>query len=171
MVWKEISGYEGLYEVSDTGLVRSLKFGKTKILRPFCNGGYMTLNLCKDGKAKCMTVHRLVAEAFIQNPNKLPTVNHRNENKLDNSAANLEWLSMKDNNNYGTHNKRVAEANVNNPKRSKQVQMFDKQTGELLATFPSIKEAERQTGIAVSNICHCCNGNRKMAGGFIWKYS
>ena len=164
--WKEIAGYEGLYEVSDLGRVKSLKFGKEKILKPQkINNGYLKVNLHKDGKAKTSKVHRLVAEAFIQNPNNLETVNHKDEVKKNNVASNLEWMSRADNNNYGTHNKRVSEA------LSKQVQMFDKSTGELLATFPSTCEAERFTGIANTHISACCLGKRKSAGGYIWKYA
>ena len=164
--WKEISGYEGLYEVSDLGRVKSLKHGREKILKPIKHtNGYLHVNLHKDGKVKSTLVHRLVAKAFIQNPNNLKTVNHKDEVKTNNVASNLEWMSIADNINYGTHNKRSAE------KRSKQVQMFDKSTGELLATFPSTNEAERVTGIAHQNISSCCNGNRKSAGGFLWQYS
>lgn len=165
MIWKEISGYDGLYEVSDTGLVRSLKFGKTRILKPRKHrDGYLFVRLCKDGKVRQMLVHRLVALAFIPNPQNLDTVNHKNEDKHNNNISNLEWMTLTDNQNYGTRNKRIAEA------RSKQVQQLDKKTGELLATFPSIQEAERQTGIAGSNICSCCRGKLKSAGGCRWRY-
>ena len=115
-------------------------------------------------------VHRLVAKAFIPNPQGLETVNHKDEVKTNNVASNLEWMSQKDNINYGTHNKRMAEANINHPKKSKVVQMFDKSTGELLGTFPSTHEAERVTGIAQQNISSCCTGKLKSAGGYIWRY-
>lgn len=96
-MWKPISGYEGLYEVSNFGRVKSLKFGKEKILTPGNYKGYLSVQLCKDGKRKMMRVHRLVAEAFIPNPNKLETVNHKDEDKTNNSANNLEWMSSVDN--------------------------------------------------------------------------
>ena len=170
--WKAIAGYEGLYEVSDLGRVKSLWHGKEKILKPRKqNCGYLNVILCKDGHSKTITVHRLVAKAFIANPNNLETVNHKDEVKTNNVADNLEWMSQRDNNNYGTRNKRASEANTNNPKRSKQVQMFDKQTGELLATFPSTMEANRVTGINQGNIWSCCKGKLKSAGGYIWRYS
>lgn len=163
--WKTIAGYEGLYEVSDQGRVKSLKYGKEKILKPGkISSGYLIVNLCKDGKVKHTLVHRIVAETFIPNPNNLDTVNHKDEVKTNNVAGNLEWMSLKDNLNYGTHNKRVGEA------FSKQVNMFDKSTGELLATFPSLREAKRVTGIANTHISACCLGKRKSAGGFVWKY-
>ena len=164
--WKAIAGYEELYEVSDQGRVKSLKFGKEKILKPLKHPcGYLQVNLWKDGHIKNTYVHRLVAEAFIPNPSNLETVNHKDEVKTNNAANNLEWMSRADNNNYGTRNKRVGEA------FSKQVQMFDKYTGELLATFPSLHEAKRVTGIYQSNISECCNGKRKSSGGYKWRYS
>ena len=167
--WKLIAGYDGLYEVSDLGRVKSLNYNRTgteKILKPGkTHDGYLQVGLCKDGQRKMLKVHRLVADAFIQNPNNLATVNHKDEVKTNNVASNLEWMSIKDNLNYGTHNKRVAES------LSKQVQMFDKSTGELLASFPSTCEAERVTGIAQSNICSCCKGKLKSAGGYIWRYT
>ena len=164
--WKSIAGYEGLYEVSDLGRVKSLWYGKEKILKPTKDTqGYLLVGLHKEGQKKMSFVHRLVAKAFIQNPNNLETVNHKDEVKTNNVASNLEWMSQKDNINYGTHNKRSSE------KRSKQVQMFDKSTGELLATFPSTVEAERITGIYKSNISACCKGKYKSAGGYVWKYA
>ena len=166
--WKSITGYEGLYEVSDLGRIKSLgnyKSRKEKILKPGKNNsGYLQVGLYKDGNLKQLLVHRLVAKAFIPNPQGLETVNHKDEVKTNNVASNLEWMSQKDNNNYGTHNKRVAES------LSKKVQMFDKSTGELLATFPSLMEAERVTGIDDGNISKCCLGKIKSAGGYIWKY-
>ena len=167
--WKAISGYDGLYEVSDMGRVKSLNYNHThkeKILRPVKGRkGYLQVSLYKDGQIKNWKVHRLVAEAFIPNPQCMETINHLDEVKTNNSASNLEWMSIKDNNNYGTHNKRVAES------LSKQVKMFDKSTGELLASFPSTMEAKRVTGINNCNISQCCNGKRKSAGGYIWRYA
>ena len=174
--WKAIAEYEGLYEVSDMGRVKSLKFGNERILKPRKDAwGYLQVGLYKDGKSKNSKVHRLVAKAFIPNPQGLETVNHKDEDKTNNFASNLEWMSVKDNNNYGTRNKRAGEAiskaNINNQMFSKKVQMFDKKTGELLSTFPSTCEAERVTGINQGNISKCCIGKRKSAGGYIWRYS
>ena len=169
--WKAIDCYEGLYEVSDLGRVKSLKYGKEKILKPGRGlNGYLQVSLYKDGKAKPYKVHRLVAKAFIPNPNHLETINHKDEVKTNNKVGNLEWMSIKDNDNYGTRNKRVGEAKINHPSLSKKVQMFDKSTGEVLATFPSTREAERVTGMNKGNISSCCNGKRKSAGGYIWRY-
>ena len=155
--WKAIAGYEELYEVSDEGNIRSLNFnhtGKEKILKPRkTHRGYLQVLLYKDGKYKVMSVHRLVAQAFIPNPNNIETVNHKDEDKTNNSASNLEWMTNKDNVTYS---------------QARQVQMFDKSTGELLATFPSMMEAERVTGIANQSICSCCLGKLKSAGGYAW---
>ena len=169
--WKAIAGYDGQYEVSDLGRIKSLKYAKEKILKPRKNlGGYLQVILHKDGNSKTITVHRLVATAFISNPGNLETVNHKDEVKTNNAVSNLEWMSREDNNNYGTRNKRVSEARLNHPAFSNQVQMFNKQTGELLATFPSLMEAKRVTGIDKSHISACCLGKLKSAGGYIWKY-
>lgn len=169
-IWKPVAGYEGLYEVSSEGNVRSLKSGRwrnrRKILTPRkIDNGYHLVALCKDGAGKQMYVHRLVAQAFIPNPNNLETVNHKDEVKTNNNVSNLEWMTQKDNINYGSHNRRVAEA------KSKPVQMLDKATGEMLATFPSMTEARRVTGIAQSSIYKCCRGKLKSAGGFRWQYA
>ena len=106
-----------------------------------------------------MKVHRLAAEAFLPNPQNLETVNHKDENKLNNDVSNLEWMNRTDN---------VAYSQPQWARRP--TQQFDKSTGKLLATFPSIQEAERQTGISDSRICECCKGKRKSAGGYVWKY-
>ena len=159
--WKSIAGYEGLYEVSDMGRVKSLWNGKEKILKPQKNTyGYLHVCLYKDGQKKMLLVHRLVSEAFIPNPNNLDTVNHKDEVKTNNTVSNLEWMSQEDN---------VAYSQPQWAKRS--VQMFDKSTGELLATFPSLHEAKRVTGINHSHISKCCLGNLKSAGGYIWRYA
>ena len=172
-IWKSIAGYERIYEVSDLGRVRSLNFhreGRTKVLKPGKDRyGYLYVILCKDGIHKHMKVHRLVAQAFLPNPNGLEMVNHRDEVPTNNAVSNLEWCTASYNNNYGTHNQRVAEANINHPKLSKSVQQLDKQ-GNLLAIFPSTMEAQRVTGIANQHICSCCLGKRKSSGGYVWKY-
>ena len=100
--WKDIEGYEGAYQVSNLGRVRSLKFGRVKVLRPEkCTCGYLCVNLYKNGKRKHLSVHRLVADAFIHNDNIFNTeVNHRNEDKTDNRVTNLEWCDRQYNNTY-----------------------------------------------------------------------
>ena len=111
--WKAIVGYEGIYEVSDTGLVRSLNWERTKQVRVLRPGklerGYLFVPLSKDGHVKNFLVHRLVAQAFIPNPQCLPQVNHKDEDKENNSVSNLEWCTARYNINYGTCQQRMAE--------------------------------------------------------------
>lgn len=114
-IWKEIPNYEGKYQVSNTGRVRSLNYGrtgKTKVLKQSTNkGGYKNIVLYKDGKLKGYSVHRLVALAFIPNPLNLPQVNHKDENPSNNAVWNLEWCTPKYNSTYGNRNKKISEAN------------------------------------------------------------
>lgn len=109
--WKSIKGYEGLYEVSDWGRVRSLNYGKVKVLSPIDNGkGYLRVMLCKDGKKKQFLVHRLVWVSFRGTIPKGMQINHLNEDKSDNRLSNLEMVTAKQNVNHGTRNERVAKA-------------------------------------------------------------
>lgn len=111
--WKDIEGYEGLYQISNLGRVKSLKFrkdGKVGIVRPYINrGGYLRVNLWRNYQSDRRLVHRLVAEAFVPNPDNKQYVNHINEIKIDNRAENLNWMTAKENNNWGTHNERMRE--------------------------------------------------------------
>ena len=112
-VWKDIPGYEGKYQVSNIGQVRSLNYrgntGKTKILKQDTGrDGYKRVVLCKDGKYKKYLVHRLVAMAFIPNPHNYPIINQKDENKTNNQYKNLEWCTIQYNNNYGTHNEKIS---------------------------------------------------------------
>ncbi len=179
--WRPIKDYEGLYEVSNIGRVRSLDkwvsakaesmaFKRGKILKSNPNGGgYLSVTLCKDSNNhKIYLVHRLVAEAFLDNPNNLPCVNHKNEDKTDNRIENLEWCSYEYNINYGTALARM-KAKVTNGALSKVIQQFTINE-ELINEYPSINEAKRQNGYCVGNISKCCQGKRKTAYGYIWKY-
>lgn len=170
-IWKDIKGYEGLYQVSNLGRVKSLGNNKTKkekIMKPSVNkSGYLLICLSKNGYIKNYFLHRLVAQAFIQNPNNLAQVNHKNEIKDDNRPENLEWCDQKYNNNYGTRLERVAEKTTNG-KKSKPVLKIDPISNEIVAEFPSIMEVQRQLGL--THISECCNGKRNTAGGFIWRY-
>ena len=165
--WRDIVGYEGLYQVSNTGKVKSLNYrgtGKERILKGYDSGkGYLRVDLCKEGKVKQPLVHVLVATAFLDNPYNLPIINHRDENPKNNNVENLEWCTSKYNNNYGTRTQRVAE------KLSKPIFSIDKESGEI-REFPSTMEASRQTGISHGHICDCLKGRRKSAKGFYWHY-
>lgn len=156
--WKPVVGYEGLYEVSSHGNVYSMR--TKKILRTYNQNGYLHVHLYKNGHRKNWAVHRLVANAFIPNPENLETVNHIDENKTNNHIHNLEWMSRGDNIRYSACNK--VKKNVGKG-RSKKVLCIE--TGQ---PYDSMQEAERQTGIAQSSISLCCNGKIKTAGGMHW---
>ena len=170
-IWKDIKGYEGLYQVSNFGNVMSLNYyrsGKPKLLKPGkTKNGYLLVTLYKNRKRKSYKVHRLVAEHFIPNPDNLPEINHKDENKQNNSVDNLEYCTHEDNINYGTRNERIAKANTNR-KRSKKVLQFTLD-GEFVKEWESTRECKRN-GFNQGNIVSCCNGKLKSAGGFIWRY-
>lgn len=110
--WRDIKGYEGLYQVSNKGNVRHIKFNR--LLKPSKSGKYITAILSKNGKQIGKSVHRLVAETFIPNPNNYPCVNHKDENPHNNSIENLEWCTHSYNINYGTRNKQVRDKKTKN---------------------------------------------------------
>ena len=161
-IWHDIEGYEGLYQISNKGRVKSLYNGSERILKPRDNGrGYLRVNLRKENTSKYIRVHRLVARAFIPNPDNLPEINHRDENKKNNCVENLEWCDRVYNVNYGTRNERI----------SRKILQYSK-SGEFIREWQSAAEVERELNISHSNIIQCCRGNPKhtTAGGFIWKY-
>lgn len=145
-IWKPIKGYEN-YMVSSLGNVKSLNYNRTEkeqILKPGKDKtGYLFVWLCKEGIRKKCLVHRLVAETFIDNPNNLPCVNHKDENKQNNCLSNLEFCSYKYNSNYGTRNERTSKSMTNNPKRSTPIKCLDLETNKE-TIYPSINEAARQ---------------------------
>lgn len=167
-IWLPVKGYEGLYEVSSLGRVRSIvndKSRKTKVLSPGDNGiGYLQVGLFKNGKRKHFKVHRLVAQAFLPNWFEEPEVNHRDENKHNNHIDNLEWCEHKYNCNHGTRNERI----ITNGKLSKPVLQYTK-SGEFVKEWNSTNETIR-SGYKQANVCACCNGKLKSYKGYIWKY-
>lgn len=176
-IWLPIEGYDGLYEVSNMGRVKSLRdrYGKPreKILSQCDNGnGYLFVRLHKDEKVKNCKVHRLVASAFIPNPNNYPTVNHNNEIKTDNRVCNLCWMGYSQQQRHGTCiQRRVASTGYKElvEKLSRQVYQYDKK-GELVAIYPSVAECKRN-GYIQSAVSACCRGELKSHRGYIWSYT
>ena len=157
-LWKDIKGYEGLYQVSNLGRVYSLT--SKKVIKPhYNNSGYLKIDLYKDGNGKRFLVHRLVAETYLPNPNNYPQVNHKDENKTNNCVSNLEFCDRKYNIRYGTGHDRAAE------KVKKAVFCI-----ELNKVFKSITEASEVMGICLQCISSCCRGKNKTAGGYRWRY-
>ena len=185
--WRAIDGFPN-YMVSNTGEIKSLNYNKTgkeKILIPHkLSNGYLGINLYDDNKRSCyLLIHRLVAQAFLPNPNGYRIINHKDENRSNNSVNNLEWCSYKYNLNYGNRNSKLSNSLTNNPFFSIPVLQYSK-TREFLKEFPSIAEAARTINngnikAAVTNILKCCRGvadtqfgivRRKTAYGYIWKF-
>lgn len=165
--WLPIKGYEGLYEVSNWGRVRSLNYnhtGKLKILKTSPNNkGYLGLSLCKNGKIKHHNIHRLVAEALLSNPNHYPCINHKDCDPSNNCVWNLEWCSYAYNNVYEERAKRSG------AKQRKPVLQYTKD-GQFVNYFNSARIAQEKIGISFKNINAVCLGKIHSAGGFIWKY-
>lgn len=164
-IWKDIQGYEGRYKISNLGRIKSLSKMNRKG-NEFCSPvrskqGYRRVVLFKDKKTKTYMVHRLVAQTFLSNPKNKPYINHKNGLKEDNVAENLEWVTSSENIEHAFKNKLC--------KSRKKVLQFNLK-GKLIKEFEGLRVAERQIGINHCNISFCCNGIKKTAGGFIWKF-
>lgn len=173
-IWKTVKGFEGFYEVSSLGRVKSLGNGnsnnsKERILKPVKCNGYLRVPLWKDGKPKNFSVHRLVANAFIPNPLNLPQVNHKDENKENNCVDNLEWCTQKYNVNYGSRTEKCSKKLINREDLSKIVHQFTK-SGEFVREWNSLSDVQREIGYSIGNISQCCQGKRKSAYGYIWSF-
>lgn len=174
-IWKDIKGYEGLYQISNLGRVKSLEkktyaginkgtyiVRKERILKTNkSRDGYLRVTLCNNKENIMYFVHRLVAQTFLDNPNNYKEVNHKDENKQNNRAENLEWCTRKYNVNYG---KRIL-------KTQKKVLQYDK-NGKLIKEWNSTMDIQRKLNIANTIISACCLNKkyRKTAGGYVWKY-
>lgn len=172
MEWKPIEKYEGLYLVSDTGKVFSVRNNRLLKLS-LNNAGYYGVEFNIRGKVKKEFVHRLVAEAFLPNPNNYPVVNHKDENPKNNNVSNLEWCTHKYNTNYGTCIQRMTENRTyhsgEDNVKSKAVYQFDLE-GNFIARFGGVREASRQLDISSKSISKCCTGVLKQYNGFVFQY-
>ncbi len=179
-VWKDIKGYEGLYQVSNLGRVKSLERfkdnngGKVKVSERIMRisvdtVGYNIICLTKNSKRKTHKIHRLVAEAFIPNLENKREVNHKDGNKQNNNVKNLEWATRKENMRHAYKTGLNGGEHFFNNSTAKAVKQYDANM-ECIATYKSTAEASRKTGICQGNICYCCNGKRPTAGGYVWKY-
>ena len=165
-LWKPIKNYEGLYEISNLGRLKSLGTfrhkGKIKSIRQD-KDGYLIATLHKQCKQQTVKIHRLVAEAFIPNPNKLPQVNHKDENKQNNCVDNLEWCTQQYNMSYGSFRSKVAEGHK---KAIIQLTLDNK----FIKRWASAKDASQQLNLHATAITACCKGKSYKTGGFRWKY-
>lgn len=172
--WRDVLNFEGLYLISNLGNVKSVeRFKRNNSGTQFVNerllsltpdkDGYLRVCLSKDGLHYVKSVHRLVAEAFIPNTNNLPVVNHKNEDKQDNRVENLEWCTVQYNTMYGTGRLRTS------MKQGRAVEQLDLY-GNIIETFYSMSVASKMTGVPQPNIHKVCNGDRRTAGGYKWRY-
>lgn len=173
-IWRSVAGFDGIFEVSNLGNVMRLPVAKkpgtgnygrpSRVLKSRKNNkGYPMVDLWYEGKRTQKLVHRLVAEAFIANPDNLPEVNHKDENPANCCAENLEWCTRIYNMNYGNCGVKIAKANG----KCVEQRRID---GSVVGRFQSILEAQRQTGVSQGSIGDCLHGRRKTAGGYIWHY-
>lgn len=176
--WRPVPGFESLYAVSNLGNVKSLTRYKKTLKLHITNAGYYQVQLWHNGVCKPMSVHRLVAMAFIGMPSEKQVVNHIDENKLNNNVSNLEWITHVENCRYGTAiNRRTqhldySKRRINNARQiemvSKPIAQFTRE-GEFIRTWKSASECHRATGITISNIREVAKGRRNTAGGFVFK--
>lgn len=176
-VWKDVEGFEGYYQVSNMGRCRSLdrvvpckKNGKRRMnghimkLHKNSNNDYLCVGLCKNSEYTQMLVHRMVAKTFIDNPDNLPEVNHKDENPRNNCVSNLEWCTSSYNSNYGTRKERLAAL----PK--KQVIQKD-MDGNIIRYWDCILDAGKSIGRDSSGIINVCKGKQGHCGGYKWEYA
>ena len=170
-MWKDIKGYEGLYQVSDKGEVRRITKKGYRLLKQSINkpSNYPSVALSKEGKQKTKTVHRIVAETFLELPSQDYEVNHKDGNKTNNSVSNLEWVTQKANIDHANYV-------IDHPvfgKKPRGVKCIDLETGEIIATFPSVSTAASavKRPYARVGITFCCQGKYNTAYGYKWEYA
>ena len=167
--WKDVKGYEGLYQVSSLGKVKRIRFINKNTSRPqekvikqkLRKDGYLEVALYKKGKGKSIQVHRLVAQAFLYNIDNKPAVNHKNGNKTDNKVTNLEWVTVSEN---AIHSSRVLQKNV------KRINQYDLQ-GRYLATYASIRIASEINGIKECSISNVLAKRKNRTGKYKWEFA
>ena len=163
-IWRDIKNYEGLYQVSNLGRVKSLNYrhtGREQILKPIkYNNDYLRINLWKNNKMKTHTIHRIVAQTFLDNPNNYPCINHIDENKTNNNITNLEWCTHEYNNNYGTRIQRTVESNS--------IPIYCLETNKI---YKSAKECAKELKLSRENIVNILKGRQKQAKGYTFRYS
>lgn len=185
-IWKDIKGYESLYQVSNLGNIKSLTrktntsllnqkyvLKKGKLIKKNVIKNYLVVSLSKNNIVKIMQVHRLVAQAFIPNPLDKPQVNHIDGNKQNNCVNNLEWVSAKENHKHACeHNlitKEQMQKCVKAMSKQNQKSILQIKNGLVMGCFESLTKAQERTGIKIKNISSVLNGRSKTAGGYEWK--
>ena len=173
-IWKDVEGYEGIYQISSFGNVKSKRFWlgnryiyRDRILKTSkSSSGYLQVIFSKDGKTKSKFIHRLVAFAFLENKNNYEEINHKDENKENNNVNNLEWCNRKYNMNYGNIKEKLAN------KKAKKVAKYNKNES-LLKIYKSIKKASIDNNVQSNAIVACCKHKKgyKTCGGYRWEYA
>lgn len=179
-IWKDVVGYEGLYQVSNLGRIKSLPkyhFNKTIILQPYHNNkGYPVVSLCRNGNTEKKYVHRIVAEAFIPNPENKSEIDHINGDIKDARVSNLRWCTRKENCNFPLYREHSSKEGCWMYKRNYDLHPMAKKIaqytldGKLIKVWSCAKEACDKLGLTKSAVSQCCNGTRNMHKGFIWKF-
>lgn len=169
-VWKPIKNYEELYEVSNLGNVRSFKYNRIIVLKPhYTNKKYFAVGLYKKSKIKTFQVHRLVAEAFIPNPENKPQVNHINGIKTDNRVENLEWCTNQENVIHAFKTGLEIVKRGGEHHSSKKVNQYDL-NGNFIKRWDCITDIQRKLNINRHCVINCCKKKQYTAGGYKWEY-